>query len=174
MQNILKSAISLIISVSLLVGAPVTEKEGDVNINRMLEVLRAEQDPFADPFAKSEAEILVEIEAKILEVDEGWRSETFPDSLASYILNALTRDKGTVLLGVPRVTAKNGEEATITVTQEIIIPTRKPSVQAPSVGDGGDEHPDHVRDVSVVLSVTPTVQGMQGTRQSARSLSHSG
>ena len=36
MQKILLSAISLIMSVSLLVGAPVTEKEGDVNINRML------------------------------------------------------------------------------------------------------------------------------------------
>ena len=46
-------------SVSLLVGAPVTEKEGDAIINRMLEVLRAEQDPFADPFAKSEAEIAI-------------------------------------------------------------------------------------------------------------------
>ena len=46
-------------SVSLLVGAPVTEKEGDVIINRMLEVLRAQQDPFADPFAEREAEIAI-------------------------------------------------------------------------------------------------------------------
>ena len=39
MQKILLSAISLIISVSLLVGAPVTEKKGDVNIKRMLKEL---------------------------------------------------------------------------------------------------------------------------------------
>ena len=46
-------------SVSLLVGAPVTEKEGDVIINRMLEVLRAQEDPFADPFAEREAEMAI-------------------------------------------------------------------------------------------------------------------
>tara|TARA_B100000927_G_scaffold268586_1_gene243477 strand:+ start:171 stop:1100 length:930 start_codon:yes stop_codon:yes gene_type:complete len=54
MQNILFSAISLIISVSFLVGAPVTEKKGDLNIKRMLKELKAEKDPFADPFAKEE------------------------------------------------------------------------------------------------------------------------
>ena len=43
MQKILIATISLIMSVSLLVGAPVTEKEGDVIINRMLEVLKAEK-----------------------------------------------------------------------------------------------------------------------------------
>ena len=52
MQKILTSAISLIISVSLLVGAPVTEKKGDLNINRILKELKAEKDPFADPFEK--------------------------------------------------------------------------------------------------------------------------
>ena len=52
MKKILLSAISLIISVSFLVGAPVTEKEGDLNINRILKELKAEKDPFADPFEK--------------------------------------------------------------------------------------------------------------------------
>ena len=59
MKKILLSAISLIISVSFLVGAPVTEKEGDLNINRMLKELKAEKDPFADPFAERKAEIAI-------------------------------------------------------------------------------------------------------------------
>ena len=117
MQKILLSAISLIISVSLLVGAPVTEKKGDVNIKRMLKELKAEKDPFADPFAKSEAEILVEIEAKILEVDEGAFLDAskdldgspivIPDSQASILLNALSREEATDSLSAPRITVKN-------------------------------------------------------------------
>ena len=81
MQKILISTISLIMSVSLLVGAPVTEKEGDVIINRMLEVLRAEQDPFADPFAEREAEIAIinrmleELKAKKKRLDEQANNE---------------------------------------------------------------------------------------------------
>ena len=68
-------------SVSLLVGAPVTEKEGDVIINRMLEVLRAEQDPFADPFAEREAEIAIinrmleELKAEKKRLDEQANNE---------------------------------------------------------------------------------------------------
>ena len=52
MKKILLSAISLIISVSFLVGSPVTEIEGDVNIKRILKELKAEKDPFADSFTK--------------------------------------------------------------------------------------------------------------------------
>lgn len=68
-------------SVSLLVGAPVTEKEGDVIINRMLKVLRAEQDPFADPFAEREAEIAIinrmleELKAEKKRLDEQANNE---------------------------------------------------------------------------------------------------
>ena len=92
-------------SVSLLVGAPVTEKEGDVItnrmleafwaehsaftkneaeiaiINRMLDVLRAEQDPFADPFAEREVEIAIinrmleELKAKKKRLDEQANNE---------------------------------------------------------------------------------------------------
>jgi len=163
MQKILLSAISLIISVSLLVGAPVTEKKGDVNIKRMLKELKAEKDPFADPFAKSEADILVEIEAKILEVDEGafldasknfgGVSATIPDSLASILLDALTREEGTGLLSVPRVTVKNGKKAEIQVVQEFVFPTGKPSTQATGEGDGRQ-----VQEIGFELSVTPTVQ----------------
>ena len=81
MQKILISTISLIMSVSLLVGAPVTEKEGDVIINRMLEVLRAQQDPFADPFAEREAEIAIinrmleELKAEKKRLDEQANNE---------------------------------------------------------------------------------------------------
>jgi Flp pilus assembly secretin CpaC len=136
MQKILLSAISLIISVSLLVGAPVTEKKGDVNIKRMLKELKAEKDPFADPFAKSEAEILVEIEAKILEVDEGAFLDAskdldgspivIPDSQASILLNALSREEATDSLSAPRITVKNGEKAEIKVVQEFVLfPTDK-------------------------------------------------
>ena len=137
MQKILTSAISLIISVSLLVGAPVTEKEGDLNINRMLKELKAEKDPFADPVAKSEAEILVEIEAKILEVDEDafldaskdleGLPSVIPDSEASILLNALTREEGTDLLSAPRVTVMYVEISIIKVVQEFVLPTVKPS-----------------------------------------------
>jgi C-terminal processing protease CtpA/Prc len=81
MQKILISTISLIMSVSLLVGAQVTEKEGDVIINRMLEVLRAQQDPFADPFAEREAEIAIinrmleELKAEKKRLDEQANNE---------------------------------------------------------------------------------------------------
>lgn len=163
MQKILTSAISLIISVSLLVGAPVTEKEGDLNINRMLKELKAEKDPFADPVAKSEAEILVEIEAKILEVDEDafldaskdleGLPSVIPDSEASILLNALTREEGTDLLSAPRVTVKNGEKATIKVVQEFVLPTGKPSEQTTGGGVGRQ-----VQEIGFELSVTPTVQ----------------
>ena len=164
MQKILLSAISLIMSVSLLVGAPVTEKEGDVNINRMLEELKAEKDPFADPFAKSEAEILVEIEAKILEVDEGAFLDAskdldgspivIPDSQASILLNALSREEATDSLSAPRITVKNGEKAEIKVVQEFVLfPTGKPSTQATGEGDGRQ-----VKEIGFELSVTPTVQ----------------
>ena len=166
MKKILLSAISLIISVSLLVGAPVTEKEGDLNINRMLKELKAEKDPFADPFAKSETEILVEIEAKILEVDEDafldaskdleGSPSVIPDSEASILLNALTREEATVLLSAPVVTVKNGEKATIKVVQEFVFPafpTGKPSIQATGEGDGRQ-----VQEIGIELSVTPTVQ----------------
>ena len=164
MQKILLSAISLIMSVSLLVGAPVTEKEGDVNINRMLEELKAEKDPFADPFAKSEAEILVEIEAKILEVDEGAFLDAskdldgspivIPDSQASILLNALSREEATDSLSAPRITVKNGEKAETKVVQEFVLfPTGKPSTQATGEGDGRQ-----VKEIGFELSVTPTVQ----------------
>jgi LysM repeat protein/chaperonin cofactor prefoldin len=164
MQKILLSAISLIISVSLLVGAPVTEKKGDVNIKRMLKELKAEKDPFADPFAKSEAEILVEIEAKILEVDEGAFLDAskdldgspivIPDSQASILLNALSREEATDSLSAPRITVKNGEKAEIKVVQEFVLfPTGKPSTQATGEGDGRQ-----VKEIGFELSVTPTVQ----------------
>jgi LysM repeat protein/chaperonin cofactor prefoldin len=166
MQKILLSAISLIISVSLLVGAPVTEKKGDVNIKRMLKELKAEKDPFADPFAKSEAEILVEIEAKILEVDEGAFLDAskdldgspivIPDSQASILLNALSREEATDSLSAPRITVKNGEKAEIKVVQEFVFPafpTGKPSTQATGEGDGRQ-----VKEIGFELSVTPTVQ----------------
>ena len=164
MQKILLSAISLIISVSLLVGAPVTEKKGDVNIKRMLKELKAEKDPFADPFAKSEAEILVEIEAKILEVDEGAFLDAskdldgspivIPDSQASILLNALSREEATDSLSAPRITVKNGEKAEIKVVQEFVLfPTIKPSTQATGEGDGRQ-----VKEIGFELSVTPTVQ----------------
>jgi LysM repeat protein len=151
---------------SLLVGAPVTEKESDLNINRMLKELKAEKDPFADPFAKSETEILVEIEAKILEVDEDafldaskdleGSPSVIPDSEASILLNALTREEATVLLSAPVVTVKNGEKATIKVVQEFVFPafpTGKPSIQATGEGDGRQ-----VKEIGFELSVTPTVQ----------------
>jgi LysM repeat protein len=164
MQKILLSAISLIISVSLLVGAPVTEKKRDVNIKRMLKELKAEKDPFADPFAKSEAEILVEIEAKILEVDEGAFLDAskdldgspivIPDSQASILLNALSREEATDSLSAPRITVKNGEKAEIKVVQEFVLfPTGKPSTQATGEGDGRQ-----VKEIGFELSVTPTVQ----------------
>jgi LysM repeat protein/chaperonin cofactor prefoldin len=149
-------------SVSLLVGAPVTEKESDLNINRMLKELKAEK----DPFAKSEAEILVEIEAKILEVDEGAFLDAskdldgspvvIPDSQASILLNALSREEATDSLSAPRITVKNGEKAEIKVVQEFVFPafpTGKPSRQATGEGDGRQ-----VKEIGFELSVTPTVQ----------------
>ena len=163
MQKKLISAISLIMSVSFLVGAPVTEKEGDFNINRMLKELKAEKDPFADPFAKSEADILVEIEVKIIEMDKDafldaskdldGSPSVIPDSQASILLNALTREEATDLLSAPLITVKNGEKAEIKVVQEFVFPTGKPSTQATGEGDGRQ-----VKEIGFELSVTPTVQ----------------
>jgi len=129
----------------------------------MLKELKAEKDPFADPFAKSEAEILVEIEAKILEVDEDAFLDAYkdlegspsviPDSQASILLNALTREEATDSLSAPRITVKNGEKAEIKVIQEFVFPTGKPSTQATGEGDGRQ-----VKEIGWELSVTPTVQ----------------
>ena len=58
MQKILLSAISLIISVSLLVGAPVTEKEADTHSFQKEKSAPKNKE---HSFAKSEAEIFVEI-----------------------------------------------------------------------------------------------------------------
>jgi len=129
----------------------------------MLKELKAEKDPFADPFAKSEAEILVEIEAKFLDVDEDAFLDAFkdlegspnviPDSQASILLNALTREEATDLLSAPRITVKNGEKATIKVVQEFVLPTGKPSAQTTGGGVGRQ-----VQEIGFELSVTPTVQ----------------
>ena len=152
-------------SVSLLVGAPVTEKEDNTHSAQKEKSARKDKD---DSRVKSEDEILVEIEAKILEVDEDafldaskdldGSPSVIPDSQASILLNALTREEGTDLLSAPLVTAKNGEEATIKVVQEFILPSGKPSAQTTGVRDGGDEHPHLVQEVGFQLSVTPTVQ----------------
>ena len=170
MQKILLSVISLMISVSLLVGAPVTEKESDANSFQKEKSARKNKD---HSFVKSEAETWVKIEAKILEVDEdvfhdaakirdgSFRSlATMPDSMASILLNALTREKSTELLSMPLLTAKNGEEATIKVVQEFasILPQGKPSAQTTDVRDGGDERPHIVQELGFELSFTPTVQ----------------
>ena len=182
MKKILLSAISLIMTVSFLVGAPVTEKETDTHSLQKEKSARKNKD---HSLVKSEADILFEIEAKILEVDEdafldasknfgGGSVGTFPDSQASILLNALTHEEGTDLLVAHRITAKNGEEATIKDVQEFVLPTRKPSAQATgpvnfampkeeimkmlSEVDGSDEHPPHVREVGFELSVTPTLQ----------------
>ena len=181
MKKILLSGISLIMTVSFLVGAPVTEKETDTHSLQKEKSARKNKD---HSLVKSEAEIFVEIEAKIIEVDkdafldasknlEGSTS-VIPDSLASTLLDALTREEGTDLLFAHRITAKNGEEATIKDVQEFVLPTRKPSAQATgpvnlampkeeimkmlSEVDGSDEHPPHVREVGFELSVTPTLQ----------------
>ena len=163
MQKILLSAISLIISVSLLVGAPVTEKEADTHSFQKEKSAPKNKE---HSFAKSEAEIFVEIEAKILEVDEDafldaskdldGSPSVIPDSQASILLNALTREEATVLLSAPVVTVKNGEKATIKVVQEFVFPafpTGKPSTQAT-----GEEDGRQVKEIGFELSVTPTVQ----------------
>ena len=152
-------------SVSLLAGAPVTEKEDNTHSPQKEKSARKDKD---DSRVKSEDEILVEIEAKILEVDEDafldaskdldGSPSVIPDSQASILLNALTREEGSGLLSAPEVTAKNGEEAKIQVVQEFVFPTGKPSTQVKGEGDGGDEHPDLVQEVGIQLSVTPTVQ----------------
>ncbi|NCV19719.1 MAG: hypothetical protein EBW42_13375, partial [Rhodobacterales bacterium] len=173
-------------------GKPLTEGNLE-NLNKKREKLKAEVKQLDEQLNKgnkklgkiSEADILVEIEAKILEVNEdafldasknfgGGSVGTFPDSQASILLNALTHEEGTDLLFAHRITAKNGEEATIKDVQEFVLPTRKPSAQATgpvnlampkeeimkmlSEVDGSDEHPPHVREVGFELSVTPTLQ----------------
>ena len=130
MQKILLSAISLIMLGSLVVGAPVTEKEADKPSLQKEKSARKNKD---HSLVKSEAEILVEIEAKILEVDEDAFPDAYKDregspnvitdSQANILLNALKREEATVLLSAPRITVKNGEKATIKVGQE--IPTEK-------------------------------------------------
>ena len=160
MKKILLSAISLIISVSLLVGAPVTEKEADTHSFQKEKSAPKNKEHL---FAKSKAEIFVEIEAKILEVDEDafldaskdleGLPSVIPDSEASILLNALTREEGTDLLSAPRVTVKNGEKATIKVVQEFVLPTGKPSEQTTGGGVGRQ-----VQEIGFELSVTPTVQ----------------
>ena len=165
MKKILTSAISLIISVSFLVGAPVTEKESDKYSLQKEKLARKDKD---DSRVKSEDEIWVKIEAKILEVEEDAFLDAsknldgspgvIPGSQASILLNALTREEGSGLLSAPEVTVKNGEEAKIQVVQEFVFPTGKPSTQVTGEGDGGDEHPDLVQEVGIQLSVTPTVQ----------------
>ena len=132
-----------------------------------LEKLRTEQKLNEDhSLVKSEAEILVEIEAKILEVDEDAFPDAYkdlegstnviPDSQASILLNALTREEATDLLSTHHITVKNGEKAEIKVVQEFVFPsfpTGKPSTQATGEGDGRQ-----VREIGFELSVTPTVQ----------------
>jgi hypothetical protein len=54
--------------VPFLVGAPVTEKEADTH---SFEKEKSAPKNKEHSFAKSEAEIFVEIEAKIIEVDKG-------------------------------------------------------------------------------------------------------
>ena len=130
MKKILTSAISLIISVSFLVGAPVTEKESDKYSLQKEKLARKDKD---DSRVKSEDEIWVKIEAKILEVEEDAFLDAsknldgspgvIPDSQASILLNALTREEGSGLLSAPEVTVKNGEEAKIQVVQEFVFPT---------------------------------------------------
>ena len=105
MKKILLSAISLIMTVSFLVGAPVTEKEADTPSLQKEKSARKNKD---HSLVKSEAEILVEIEAKILEVDEDAFPDAYkdregspsviPDSQASILLNALTRKEATDLM----------------------------------------------------------------------------
>ena len=163
MKKILLSGISLIMTVSFLVGAPVTEKETDTHSLQKEKSARKNKD---HSLVKSEAEILVEIEAKILEVDEDAFPDAYkdlegspsviPDSQASILLNALTREEATDLLSTHHITVKNGEKAEIKVVQEFVFPsfpTGKPSTQATGEGDGRQ-----VREIGFELSVTPTVQ----------------
>ena len=182
MKKILLSGISLIMTVSFLVGAPVTEKETDTHSLQKEKSARKNKD---HSLVKSEAEILVEIEAKILEVDEDAFLDAYkdlegspsviPDSQASILLNALTREEATVLLSAPRITVKNGEKATIKVGQE--IPTEKVVSEAQvnsllqqvlakskeevmKILSGVDENaPLHQQlMIAFELAVTPTVQ----------------
>ena len=163
MQKILLSVISLIMLGSLLVGAPVTEKEADTHSFQKEKSAPKNKE---HSFAKSEAEIFVEIEAKILEVDEDafldaskdldGSPSVIPDSQASILLNTLTREEATDLLSAPLITVKNGEKAEIKVVQEFVFPafpTGKPSTQATGEGDGRQ-----VQEIGFELSVTPTVQ----------------
>ena len=163
MQKILLSVISLIMLGSLLVGAPVTEKEADTHSFQKEKSAPKNKE---HSFAKSEAEIFVEIEAKILEVDEDafldaskdldGSPSVIPDSQASILLNTLTREEATDLLSAPLITVKNGEKAEIKVVQEFVFPafpTGKPSTQASGEGDGRQ-----VQEIGFELSVTPTVQ----------------
>jgi cell division protein FtsB len=148
---------------SLLVGAPVTEKEADTHSFQKEKSAPKNKE---HSFAKSEAEIFVEIEAKILEVDEDafldaskdldGSPSVIPDSQASILLNTLTREEATDLLSAPLITVKNGEKAEIKVVQEFVFPafpTGKPSTQASGEGDGRQ-----VQEIGFELSVTPTVQ----------------
>ena len=160
MKKILLSAISLIMTVSFLVGAPVTEKETDTHSLQKEKSARKNKD---HSLVKSEAEILVEIEAKILEVNKDTFLDAFKDregspnvisdSQANILLNALTREEATDLLCAPRITVKNGEKAEIKVVQEFVIPTGKPSEQTTGEGVGRQ-----VQEIGFELAVTPTVQ----------------
>jgi len=160
MKKILLSGISLIMTVSFLVGAPVTEKETDTHSLQKEKSARKNKD---HSLVKSEAEILVEIEAKILEVNKDTFLDAFKDregspnvisdSQANILLNALTREEATDLLCAPRITVKNGEKAEIKVVQEFVIPTGKPSEQTTGGGVGRQ-----VQEIGFELAVTPTVQ----------------
>ena len=145
----------------------IAEREHIYHQTKEKEKLRTEQKLNEDhSLVKSEAEILVEIEAKILEVDEDAFPDAYkdlegspsviPDSQASILLNALTREEATDLLSTHHITVKNGEKAEIKVVQEFVFPsfpTGKPSTQATGEGDGRQ-----VREIGFELSVTPTVQ----------------
>ena len=160
MKKILLSGISLIMTVSFLVGAPVTEKETDTHSLQKEKSARKNKD---HSLVKSEAEILVEIEAKILEVnkdafldaykDREGSPNVISDSQANILLNALTREEATDLLCAPRITVKNGEKAEIKVVQEFVIPTGKPSEQTTGRGAGRQ-----AQEIGFELAVTPTVQ----------------
>ena len=160
MQKILLSAISLIMTVSFLVSAPVTEKETDTHSLQKEKSARKNKD---HSLVKSEAEILVEIEAKILEVNKDTFLDAFKDregspnvisdSQANILLNALTREEATDLLSMHHITVKNGEKAEIKVVQEFVIPTGKPSEQTTGGGVGRQ-----VQEIGFELAVTPTVQ----------------
>jgi len=95
-----------------------------------------------------------------LGLETGGLTVTWLKSLtdARAVLNALASDKKAKILSSPRIMARNGEQATITVGQDVPIITSQQSTSSTTVGTGtGILQTVQYRNTGVILKVRPII-----------------